>query len=78
MINLWIISDVAVSALSLPSLYLQYYMDKSFFEDQWVELMVHTHDNALKNFYLTNETAIAKLDDRSIINRLTNRIYDKQ
>jgi hypothetical protein len=78
MINLWIISDVAVCALSMPCLYLQYYMDKSFFDNQWLELMVHIQNNALKNFYRTNETAIAKLDDRSIINRITNRIWDKQ
>jgi hypothetical protein len=32
----------------------------------------------LKNFYRTNKTAIEKVDDRSIINRITNRIWDKQ
>jgi hypothetical protein len=78
MINIWIIADVVISMVSMPALVFQYYMDKKFYENQWIELVVHTQNNALKKFYQTDETAKSKEEDRTIINRLTKRIFDKQ
>lgn len=51
MINIWIIADVVISMVSMPALVFQYYMDKKFYENQWIELVVHTQNNALKKFY---------------------------
>jgi hypothetical protein len=51
MINTWIMTDIAVSMISMPCLVFQYYMDKKAYENQWIELIVHTQKNALKKFY---------------------------
>ena len=77
MINMWILVDIILSAISMLCLWIQYQADKNYESHQWFELLIHTQENALKNFYRTDATAQAKADDRKIITRLTNRIYNK-
>jgi hypothetical protein len=60
MINLWIVTDIMIMLLSMPALTLNYYLDRNFEENQFLELIINTQQNALKNFHKTDKDAISE------------------
>jgi len=77
MINLWIVTDVIIMLVTMPALTLNFYWDKNFDDNQFLELIVNTHNNALRNFYKTDKDAGNYEEERETVNKLTSRIYEK-
>ena len=76
MINIWIITDVAICIIAMPSLVLNYYTDKASWFTKWKTTVINTKRNALRKFYLGNETAKKEeeMKKRSLSMKLQTRI----
>lgn len=78
MINIWIISDVIISMVSMPCLVMKYYWDKALIVGQYTELISHVQEDSLKKFYSNDSEAKERASERDIDAKLTKRILDKQ
>jgi hypothetical protein len=76
MINIWIVTDVLICIIAMPSLALNYYTDKTSWFTKWKTTVLNTKRNALRKFYLNNETAKEETEiaQRSLSMKLQTRI----
>jgi hypothetical protein len=72
-INMWIVADIGVCAITMPSLVLNFYADEAADYYSWLKLLINTKKNALKKFYLTDD-AKDYGDNRKLSFKLTDMI----